>query len=70
MVQYLQLGMNGTAAIFGYWVPVVYLHLGYNTQALAPVLAAFFLGGFHRTAWHAVESAFGRRWSGGTRLAC
>ena len=69
MVQYVQLGMNGTPGIFGYWVPVVYLHLGYNTLALAPVLAAFFLGGLHRTSWQAVEAAFGRGGRARARLA-
>ena len=69
MWQYFQLGVNGTPGIFGYWVPVIYLHLGYNTLALAPVLAAFFLGGFHRTAWQAVETAFSRGGRARTRLA-
>jgi len=57
MVQYFQTGMNGTPGIFGYWVPVVYLHLGYNTLAFIPILAAFFLGGFHRAAWAALAPA-------------
>ncbi len=52
---------------FGYWVPVVYLHLGYNTLAFIPILAAFFLGGFHRVAWAALAPALSRRQIGAAR---
>ncbi|MCC7372638.1 MAG: DUF2330 domain-containing protein [Chloroflexi bacterium] len=47
MVQFIQTGMNGTPGIFGYWIPVVFLHLGYNTALYVPVVIAFFVGGFH-----------------------
>ena len=47
MYQYFQTGLNGTPGIFGYWIPVVYLHLGYNTLLYMPIVAAFFVGGFH-----------------------
>jgi len=70
MWQYFQTGVNGTPGIFGYWVPVVYLHLGYNTALYVPVLIAFFLGGFHVIAGRLVsELIFGRRRSAGPRLA-
>ena len=47
MVQFFQTGMNGTPGIVGHWIPVVFLHLGYNTGLYVPVVLAFFLGGFH-----------------------
>lgn len=50
MVQFFQTGMNGTPGIFGYWIPVVFLHLGYNTALYVPVVMAFFVGGFHIAA--------------------
>ncbi|MFN8635019.1 MAG: DUF2330 domain-containing protein [Chloroflexota bacterium] len=47
MYQFIQTGLNGTPGILGYWIPVVYLHLGYNTLLYAPIVVAFFVGGFH-----------------------
>jgi hypothetical protein len=47
MWQYVETGLNGTPGILGYWIPVVFLHLGYNTALYVPVVLAFFLGGFH-----------------------
>jgi hypothetical protein len=47
MWQFFQTGLNGTPGILGYWIPVVYLHLGYNTLLYAPIVLAFFVGGFH-----------------------
>ena len=61
MWQYFTLGVNGTPGIFGYWVPVVYLHLGYNTALYVPVVIAFFLGGFHVEAGRVLSNVFGGR---------
>jgi hypothetical protein len=62
MWQYFATGVNGTPGIFGYWIPVVYLHLGYNTALYVPVVIAFFLGGFHLVAGGLVaEMVQGRR---------
>ena len=62
MWQYFATGVNGTPGIFGYWVPVVYLHLGYNTALYVPVVIAFFLGGFHIASSKLVREMFaGRR---------
>ena len=61
MWQYFETGVNGTPGIFGYWIPVVYLHLGYNTALYVPVVIAFFLGGFHTEAGRILSSAFGGR---------
>lgn len=47
MYQFIQTGLNGTPGIVGYWIPVVYLHLGYNTALYLPIVIAFFVGGFH-----------------------
>ena len=47
MVQFFQTGMNGTPGIVGQWIPVVFLHLFYNTMLYVPVVIAFFVGGFH-----------------------
>ena len=58
MWQYFETGVNGTPGILGYWVPVVYLHLGYNTALYVPVLIAFFLGGFHLAAGTILSRAF------------
>ena len=46
MWQYFETGLNGTPGILGYWIPVVYLHLGYNTLLYLPIVLAFFVGGF------------------------
>ena len=50
VVQYVALGVNGTGGIFGRGpgalvpiVPIPLLHLGYNTVAYLPALAAFVL---------------------------
>ena len=48
IAQFLETGRNGTPGILGAWVPVVWLHFGFNTLIYAPIVAAFFLGGFHR----------------------
>jgi hypothetical protein len=62
MWQYFELGVNGTPGILGYWVPVVYLHLGYNTLLYAPIVIAFFVGGFHTASGRLLrEMVFGRR---------
>ncbi len=65
MYQYFTLGVNGTPGILGYWIPVVYLHLGYNTLLYAPVVIAFFLGGFHTATWQILTR--GRRRQVGTQ---
>src|SRR6185436_16834822 len=54
MYQFIQTGLNGTPGILGYWIPVVYLHLGYNTLLYAPIVEAFFVGGFNKAAWQVV----------------
>lgn len=71
MWQYYATGVNGTPGIFGSWVPVVYLHLGYNTALYVPVLIAFFLGGFHVASGQLVQEMLTgrRRRSAGPRLA-
>ena len=61
MWQYIETGLNGTPGILGYWVPIVYLHLGYNTWLYAPIVYAFFAGGFHLASARVVRSMFGRR---------
>lgn len=48
IAQFLETGRNGTPGILGNWLPVVWLHFAFNTLIYAPVVAAFFLGGFHR----------------------
>ena len=48
IVQFLDTGRNGTPGILGQWIPVVWLHFAFNTVIYAPLLAAFFLGGFPR----------------------
>jgi hypothetical protein len=60
MWQYYQTGLNGTPGIVGHWIPVVYLHLGYNTAIYAPVVAAFFLGGFLGASGRALEGLLPR----------
>ena len=71
MWQYFATGVNGTPGIVGYWVPVVYLHLGYNTALYVPVVIAFFIGGFHLVSAQLVREMFvgRRRRSAGPRLA-
>ena len=54
MWQYFATGLNGTPGIVGQWIPVVYLHLAYNTVVYVPVLLAFFLGGYHRASARAL----------------
>ena len=70
MWQYVATGVSGTPGIVGYWVPVVYLHLGYNSALYLPILIAFFLGGFHaeagRLLWTLVA---GRRRGARPRMA-
>jgi hypothetical protein len=62
MYQFIQTGLNGTPGILGYWIPVVYLHLGYNTLLYAPIVAAFFVGGFHTRSAQVLSRALrGRR---------
>jgi hypothetical protein len=48
IVQFLETGRNGTPGVLGQWIPVVWLHFAFNTLIYAPLLAAFFLGGFPR----------------------
>ena len=69
MWQYFATGVNGTPGIVGYWVPVVYLHLGYNTALYLPVVIAFFLGGFHTASGQVLLSAFGGRRGARARAA-
>jgi hypothetical protein len=59
MYQYIETGLNGTPGILGYWIPVVFLHFGYNTLLYVPIVVAFFMGDFHKAAWRAVTH--GRR---------
>ena len=56
MVQFFQTGLNGTPGILGYWIPIVYLHLGYNTALYLPVVLAFFIGGFLQPALYPPQS--------------
>ena len=58
MYQYFQTGLNGTPGILGYWYPVVWLHFWYNTLLYAPIVVAFFVGGFHIASMRALR---GRR---------
>jgi hypothetical protein len=46
MAQFLESGRNGTPGILGNWLPIVWLHFGFNTLIYLPVVAAFLLGGF------------------------
>jgi hypothetical protein len=69
MWQYFETGVNGTPGIVGYWVPVVYLHLGYNTALYVPVVIAFFLGGFHVAAARILVSELNGQRRAGPRLA-
>jgi hypothetical protein len=69
MWQFFETGLNGTPGIVGQWIPVVFLHLGYNTALYVPVVIAFFLGGFHITAARILGSALGGRRRAGPRLA-
>jgi hypothetical protein len=70
MVQFFQTGMNGTPGIVGHWIPVVFLHLGYNTALYLPVVLAFFLGGFHASAGRLMaEMVPGRRGTPRPRMA-
>jgi hypothetical protein len=70
MVQFFQTGMNGTPGIVGHWIPVVFLHLGYNTALYLPVVVAFFLGGFHASAGRLMaEMVSGRRGTPRPRMA-
>jgi len=70
MWQYVETGLNGTPGILGYWIPVVYLHFGYNTLLYAPIVAAFFLGGFHTATMRVLrEMLRGRTSSRRPRLA-
>src|SRR5205807_2467457 len=41
-------GRNGTPGILGNAFDLVWLHFAFNTITLLPLIAAFFLGGFHR----------------------
>jgi hypothetical protein len=61
MWQYVATGLNGTPGILGHWIPVVYLHFAYNTLIYLPVLAAFFLGGFHRSVARELATLLPRR---------
>lgn len=61
MLQYFETGLNGTPGIVGYWIPIVYLHLGYNTALYLPVVIAFFIGGFHLAAGRVLAESFGRK---------
>jgi hypothetical protein len=48
----------------------VYLHLIYNTLLYAPIVAAFFVGGFYLASATVIRGMFGRRRrSSGPRLA-
>jgi hypothetical protein len=70
MWQYIETGLNGTPGILGYWIPVVYLHLGYNTLLYAPIVYAFFAGGFHIASASVLREMVGRRRrASGPRLA-
>jgi hypothetical protein len=69
MWQYIETGLNGTPGILGYWIPVVYLHLGYNTLLYAPVVVAFFAGGFHTASAKVVGDMLRGRRSSRPRLA-
>lgn len=69
MAQFFQTGLNGTPGIFGYWIPVVFLHLGYNTMLYVPVVLAFFIGGFHHSSARLVRTMVAGRRTPRTRLA-
>ncbi len=55
MAQFIQTGMNGTPGILGNVFNLVWLHFTYNTIEYTPVLAAYFLGGFHGVAMAALR---------------
>ena len=59
IAQFLQTGMNGTPGILGNVFNLVWLHFTYNTIEYLPVLAAYFVGGFHRVAMAALRR---QRW--------
>jgi len=59
IAQFLQTGMNGTPGILGNFFNLVWLHFTYNTIEYLPVLAAYFVGGFHRVAMAALRR---QRW--------
>jgi hypothetical protein len=63
MVQFFESGRNGTPGILGHWIPVVWLHFWFNTLLYAPVVAAFFVGGFHRSLAHDLAGLRPRRTS-------
>src|SRR5205823_4077713 len=67
IVQFLDTGRNGTPGILGRWIPVVWLHFAFNTIIYAPLLAAFFLGGFPRAIGRdlagLLPKSTARRWS-------
>src|SRR5205085_5049059 len=48
IVQFIDTGRNGTPGILGNAFDLVWLHFTFNTITLLPLIAAFFLGGFHR----------------------
>ena len=48
IVQFLDTGRNGSPGILGNAFDLVWLHFTFNTITLLPLIAAFFLGGFHR----------------------
>jgi hypothetical protein len=69
MWQYIETGLNGTPGILGYWIPVVYLHLSYNTLLYAPIVVAFFAGGLHLASAKVVRGMLHGRRASGPRLA-
>jgi hypothetical protein len=55
IAQFIQTGMNGTPGILGNVFNLVWLHFTYNTIEYVPVLAAYFVGGFHGVAMAALR---------------
>jgi hypothetical protein len=60
IVQYLDIGRNGTPGILGNALDLVWLHFSFNTIEMAALLAAFVAGRFYREAGADLR-ALGRR---------
>lgn len=60
MAQFLETGINGTPGILGHFVNIVWLHFTYNTIAYVPLLAVFFMDGYHKSAANALRPTLRR----------
>ena len=50
IAQFIETGTNGTPGLLGHYFNIVWLHFTYNTIEYVPLVAAFILGGYYRTA--------------------